>query len=481
MVRSIPLRHTVDVLSSDELARVLEASESILATTGVRMTSESTLLRLAESGAQVDLGEQLVRFPARLVEEAVRGAPRAPPPAGRPPELDLVLDGTRGYLSVDGCAAEILDLDTGERRPSTGADLAAITRIADSLPEISFVWQGVAARDVPAGSAPLHELRIQLSNTSKHIQMMTATTPSIAATIVEMARVVAGGAEALRARPIVSAFQCSISPLTYDAGPIEAALVYAEAGVPCGFVVMPIAGATAPATVAGTLALANAEVLAGIVTLGLLVPGAPTFYGACPTTMDISTGAATCGGPEDLFFQLACAQIARSYGLRSSIGTFATGSKASDWQSGTENALSGMASALGGADMFCGAGLLHGARVHSSAQMVLDAEVFDLLCHLFGGYGFDEDALALGTTDGVGPSGHFLASEHTLSHMRELWRPRSFDRDTWEGWEATGKPSPYDSARERAKGILAEHAPTPVPDGVDAELRSIIERHVLAD
>ena len=275
-------------LSPEGLARLHAASLRILDETGVAVGSAGIRDRLAAAGARVD-GDR-VRLPAALIEAALAAAPRAYTLAAREPAWDLPLDGAHGYLSVDGSAAEILDLETGLRRPSTEADLAQVTRLADALPEIAFLWQGVEAGDRPVPVRPLHELRTQLANSGKHVQLMTAVTPLAARGAVELARAVAGGADALRARPILSSFQVSLSPLQFEGDALEAALVYADAGVPAGFVVMAIGCATAPATPAGVLAQSNAEVLAGVTILETLAPGAPTFYGACSTTMDLRSG-----------------------------------------------------------------------------------------------------------------------------------------------------------------------------------------------
>jgi trimethylamine--corrinoid protein Co-methyltransferase len=415
-----------------------------------------------------------VRFPAGFVQAAVGRAPRGYVLAARDPLCDLPLDGRHGYLSVDGSAAEILDPETGTRRASTAADLALVTRLADALPEIGFLWQGVEAGDTPAPVRSLHELRVQLSNSRKHVQLMTAVTPLAARGAVEMARAVAGGADALRARPILSSFQVSLSPLTFEGDALDAAVVYADAGVPAGFVVMPIACATAPATPAGVLVQSNAEVLAGIAILETLVPGAPTFYGACSTTLDLRTALVACGGPEDLLFQAALAQLARANGLPSSIGTFAPGAKAADWQAGLENGLSGLVSLLAGAEMLSGAGLLHAARVFALDEMVLDAEIFGLLRHLAAGIRVSEDDLAVGSIAEVGPGGNFLAEDHTVAHMRELWRPRLFDRGTWEDWQAAGRPDSRARARERVRSVLASHEVPALPDGVATELDRIV-------
>ena len=238
---------------------------------------------------------------------------------------------------------------------------------------------------MPVPSEPLHNLEANLNNTGKHIVMMTAVTPEQAVASAEMAAVAVGGEQALREQPILSAFQCSVSPLVYDGGPLAAAVEFAKADVPSGFMVMPILGATSPITRAGTMVVNNAEVIGGVIAHQLLAPGARTFYASAVTTMDLWSGAANCGGPEDLVFQMSNAQLARAYGLKSMVGTFATGSKTSDWQGGVENALSGFASWIAGVDMASGAGLLYAARVFSAAQLVLDAEVWDLICSDVGG------------------------------------------------------------------------------------------------
>ncbi len=473
-VLPLPLTNTLKVLTEQARERIHEGTLRTLDRVGVEVRSASMIERLGKAGVRVEPDAGRVRFPPDMVEAALAEAPRTLLLAGREPACDLALDGANGYLAVDGNAAEILDLDTDERRASTKADLAQVSRVADALPQIGFLWQAVAARDTPLPTQPLHELHAQYTNSSKHVQLMTAALPEQAEGAVEIARIVAGGEPELRDRPVLSSFQTSLSPLTYDGPALEAAVVYAEAGVPAGFVAMPISCATAPATRAASLVQSNAEVLAGIVSLELLVPGAPTFYGACGTVMDLRTGAAACGGPEDLLFQMASAQLARRCGLPSSIGTFATGAKSADWQAGVENGLSGIGSWLGGADMLCGAGFLYGARVYSIAQLVLDTELFDLVRHLADGVPVTDEELALEAIEAVGPGGHFLAQPHTLRNMRRRWRSRVFGSETWEDWEAAGKPEPRERARELARRILAEHVPLPLSQGVEERILEVI-------
>jgi trimethylamine--corrinoid protein Co-methyltransferase len=133
-----------------------------------------------------------------------------------------------------------------------------------------------------------------------------------------------------------------------------------------------------------------------------------------------------------------------------------------------------MVSLLAGADMLSGAGLLHGARVFALEEMVLDAEVFGLLRHFAGGLATAPDDLATEVIEAVGPAGNFLAEDHTVATMRRLWQPRMFDRGTWEDWEANGRPTPRERARERARALLAAHEPEPLPDALAAELDLIV-------
>jgi trimethylamine--corrinoid protein Co-methyltransferase len=193
--------------------------------------------------------------------------------------------------------------------------------------------------------------------------------------------------------------------------------------------------------------------------------------------MDLKSGAATCGGPEDNFYQMASTQIARHYGIRSIIGTFASGAKFHDWQVGMENGISGSASCLSGPDLFSGAGLLYVARVFSPLEMVLDAETFGLLARFKDGFSAEPEDMALEVVAAVGPGGHFVAEQHTLDHMHDFWQSEIFDREPWEAWDAAGRPDVIENARTKLRDILGHHTPEPLPDDVSKELDDIIARY----
>jgi trimethylamine--corrinoid protein Co-methyltransferase len=466
-------RRSLTLLGEEKIRSIHEASLRVLGETGVRMPlPPSQQAQACELGLLVDPETERVRFPPEIVAQALARAPSSYELCGRNPEDDVLLDGSRSHLSLDGSAVQLIDLETGDLRPSTRADLEGAVRLADALGPIRVLCPALSATDCAPRMQPLVETATLLTRSRKHAQAMTVVDPVSAEAAVQMAAEIAGGPDALRQRPLLSGFQCSMSPLSYDAGSLQAAFIFAAAGVPTGFVNMAIACGTGPATLAGSVVLTNSELLAGIVLLQLFHPGAPTFYGSCSTVMELRRGGVTGGGPEDALLQAACSEMARFYNLPSCIGTFATGAKEIDWQAGVENALSGVVSLLAGADIVYGAGLLQAAKVFSFEQLLLDCEIFEMLRHLAQGIPVDEERLAVEVIDAVGPGGHFMEQEHTVAHMREIWQPELLDRMPFEAWKEAGRPTALRKARERAREILATHEPEPVC--CEPQIRKII-------
>jgi trimethylamine--corrinoid protein Co-methyltransferase len=478
-IRALRRPWTVEVLDADALERVHQTSLRVLAEVGLEVRSPTVLDGLARAGAEVDEATMRVRFPAPMVEGAIALVPPAFTLGARGPGLDLVIDGSAGYLSTDGTPAEVVDLRTGARRPSTLADLRDATVLGDAVPEIGYLWPAVAPTDVDPRMHAVEEARVLLAHSTKHVNHNETTSARDARTVLEMAAAVAGGGEALRARPLLSSYQCAISPLLYDGGPIEAAIEFGRAGAPCGFVSMAVGTAATPATLAGQLVSTNAEILGGIAVLETLAPGAPTFYGPYQAFMDPRSGGMDLAwGPEDVLLKLASAQLGRRYGLRINLQALQTGAKTQDWQAGAQHALSLMTIAIAGSAELIGAsGTLYSAGVWAHENVLLDAELFDLVCRATEGFEVTEETLAFDAIRETGPGGHYLANPHTLRHLRERWTPHLFGRETWQEWEATGRPSARERARERVRDLLVEHQPEPLPDDVAAELDRIVERH----
>lgn len=463
----------LDILSGADVRKIHEATLWIIENVGVRFPSARALSIWESHGARVDREKQVVRARPELIEKALKTCPPTYTLAARDASQDLPLDGNHVFVGTDGCGVEVMDIKTGERRVSCLQDVADISRIADATAEIAFHWVPVSAQDMPPETRGLHEIRTIWANSTKHVQTESIYNQREARASIEMAALIAGSHEQLRQRPVLSLMQCSAPPLGHDGGSLDAALIAAEAGVPTGFMTMAACLTTGPATLAGNLAVGNAEVIAATALLQLAYPGAPVFYAAAQTASDLRNGAYTGGGPEDFLFGAATNVLADFYNIPLSMGAFATGAKEPNWQAGLENSLSTFMASLTMSDMLLGVGFLHGSRVWSYAEMMMDAEIFSIVHKMMQGIPVDDEALALDAIAAVGPGGNFLSQKHTRRHMRDLFLPQFMDRRPYAEWEARKDNAP-DWALAKARKILAEHQPGPLDEKLASELDKII-------
>jgi trimethylamine--corrinoid protein Co-methyltransferase len=466
-------RLRLEILSPQDIQRIHTATLEIIEKVGVRFPSQKALRIWADHGASVDWETMVVKAPGQVIEDALKHAPPTYVLAARAPEQDLPLDGNHVFVGTDGCGVEVLDLHTGEKRRSCLQDVGEIARVADYLEEVGFHWVAVSAQDKPPETRGLHELRAIWENSTKHAQTESIYSEEEAHAAVEMAAILAGGREAVRQRPLLSIMQCTAPPLGQDGGSVEAALVAAEAGLPVGFMTMSSCLTTGPATLAGTLAVGNAEVISATALIQLAHPGAPVFYAAAQTSSDLRTGGYTGGGPEDYLFGAATNLLSDFYDIPLSMGSFATGAKEPNWQAGIENSLSTFMASIVMSDMLLGVGLLHGSRIWSYEQMLMDCEIFEIVRKTLEGIVVDDETLALDVIAAVGPGGNFLKQKHTLKHMRSHWVPQFMDRRPYEAW-LEKKDGARDWARAKAQEILATHQPEPLDPALSAELGRVI-------
>jgi trimethylamine--corrinoid protein Co-methyltransferase len=460
-------------LSSEDVRAIQAATLDVLESVGVWFPSERALSVLAEHGAVIDRDSHIVKLPPDLVIEAMSHAPRSYTLGGRADDVDLPIDGESCYFATDGCGVETRDFDTGVRRPSCKDDVARMARVADSLSSVSFYWPMVSAQDY-GRTAPLHELDASFNNTLKHVQTETAMGRKPAQYAVQMGEVIAGTKEAMLERPPFSVLICTIAPLGQDKEGIEAAMVYAEAGIPVGFMAMPNMGATAPATPAAALVLGNAEVVSAMALMQLVKPGAPVFHSILASVMDPHTADYVVGIPQKYLCNAAAVQLAHAWGVPTLAGAFGMDAREpATWQQGRDNAYTALLVPLAGADLVTGGGLLEASTLLVPEQIILDDEVYHINRILVEGIATGADDLALDVIADVGPRGHYLAQKHSRRHLREIWIPKlSHPRPAEQG-------EPSGDVRRRARAeldrILREHQPEPLTDAAREELNTILE------
>jgi len=463
----------LEILTPSEIKQIHEATLWIIEKVGVRFPSEKALKVWMAAGAEIDWDRKIVRAKGELIEKALKSCPPGYTLSARDPQQDLPLDGNHVFVGTDGCGVEVLDIETGNRRVSRLQDVRDVSRIADATEEVGFHWVPVSAQDKPPETRGLHEVKTIWENSTKHVQTESIYNEREARAAIEMAALIVGGKDKLRERPVLSLMQCSAPPLGHDGGSLDAALVAAEYGLPTGFMTMAANLTTGPATLAGNLAVGNAEVIAATAMLQLAHPGAPVFYAAAQTASDPRNGSYTGGGPEDFLYGAAGNVLSDFYNIPLSMGSFATGAKQPNWQAGIENSLSTFMASIVMSDMLLGVGFLHGSRIWSYAEMMMDCEIFSIIQKTMQGIVVNEETLALDAIAAVGPGGNFLSQKHTRAHMRDLFLPQFMDRRPYNEWEAK-KDNASDWALAKARKILAEHQPDPLDEKISNEMGKII-------
>ncbi|MFC2029365.1 trimethylamine methyltransferase family protein [Chloroflexota bacterium] len=472
-IEPIRAEFTLEVLSAQQLAQLRSATLHVLEHTGIHFPSERALRVLDQAGAQVDWARQFARLSPALVIEAMSRAPRSYTLSGRAGETDLYLDGSASYFGTDGCGTRTVDPQTGLERRSCKEDVAMMARVCDHLSSVAFYWPMVSAQDY-GRLAPLHELDASFKNTVKHVQTETVMGRVPAQYAVRMAEVIAGDRERMRSRPPLSVLICTIAPLGQDPEGIEAGMVYAESGIPVGFMAMPNMGATAPAAPGGALVTGSAEVVSAMVLMQLVAPGSPVFFSLLGSVMDPRTAEYIVSIPQKYLCNVAAVQIAHDWGVPCLAGAFGMdGTEPGTWQIGRDHVYTALMAPLAGADFATGGGMLKASTLLVPEQIIYDDEIYHTHRILAQGIDTTEEGLALDVIAAVGPRGHYLAQEHTRQHLKRIWLPAlSHPRPPLDG---TPLPDIRQRARDKFDRILAEHKPEPLESAAQAELQTILE------
>ena len=459
-------------LTDQDVKRIHEASLQVLRRTGVRVDEPEALALFSEAGAEVE-GNR-VRLPGSLVEDAIDRAPSRVVLAGRDAKHDLTLQGARVHIGTGGAALQVLDLETGELRKAVLRDVGEMARIVDALDNIHFYLIPIYPTDLPEEKVEISKYYASLANTTKHVQAGVYTLQGIR-DVVSMCERIAGSADALRRRPLVSFITSwMVSPLKFATDVTVLLIEVCRQGIPVVLSAAPMAGSTSPVTLAGTLVQLNAEQLAGLTLTQLVSPGTPVVMGPIPATADLRSGKYLGGSVELGITNAAITQLAHFYEVPIYNSAGMTESKLPDIQAGIEKAQSAIQVALAGANFIHhAAGMLEDMSTIAYEQFVIDNEMLGMAMRAVRGIEVDDDTLAVDVIDRVGPGGHYLADQHTLRYMRtEHFYPSDvIDRQGREVWEANGGRDAWYRAREAARTILATHEPEPINPRVDAWIR----------
>jgi trimethylamine--corrinoid protein Co-methyltransferase len=424
----------------------------------------------------VDEKKGTALVPEKMVSDALRTVPKSIKICSRRGvDYNIPSDGVQ-LMSPDGQPPAVWDTETCEKRPSKLKDVIEMSIVSDALPEVGHVWPPVIATDTPAERSTYFEFLASMAYTSKHIQH-GAISADEANYQIELAAAVLGSKEELKKRPIFSDVCTPISPLRWDRGEAEALVILSRAGVPMAQLSMGIAGSVTPVSIAGTMAIVNAENLCGLTMTQVASQGAPSIYSSFSGVMDLKTGVFICAAPEGILMDCAAVEMARHYRLPTLCGGFSNSSRTLSFESGSEGAMCAMAALLTGADMLVGLGGMDRAGMMCKEKIVLDAEVWRWLVRIRDGIQVDPDTLAFDAIKRQGPAGLFMSDPHTAKYMRkELLIP-----------QVTGHHDPkrpghsfddlIEYSKKRTKEILATHKPQLFTAEEAARVEKVAQKH----
>jgi trimethylamine--corrinoid protein Co-methyltransferase len=463
-----------EVLSSNEIEKIDSASKEILEETGVKVLSEKVLDIYKKGGAKVDYENKIVKIPEKIVDECIKSAPSEYKLYGRDGDNFLNFGKNLGYSASGHNAIYILDTKTMERRPSTKEEVGNFAKISDALSNIHIVGVQAMPQDVFSKSSILHAVDIVLNNTSKHI-FFSPENVNEAKVLIKMLKVISGE-ENLAKSPVATCQLSPISPLTWSEGTAEAVVEIAKSGIPLCILPQPYCGVTSPITLAGTLTSNNVEEISALVLAQIVNEGSPFMYGEAWTTFEMNKGTVLIGTPERNLLSVAGAQIARYYSLPSHCIAFDTDANIYDEQNGFEKIFTVIATLQSGINLIVNAGMFSTGMTVSYEQLIVDHEIATFVYRYLEGITVNRDTIAKEVIEKVGQHKDYMMQPHTLKyiHSDEHVSYKVSNRDVYDIWKSSGKPSIIDNARKVAEEIIKEYEPKPLSKGKKDKLKDII-------
>jgi trimethylamine--corrinoid protein Co-methyltransferase len=462
------------VLSESQIGDLHLAALEVLRRTGVRFHHQGALEILKSAGAFISDGN-LVKFPARLVEGALASVPDRVIMNDRDGEPAVFLEGSKVYFGTGSDCINLLDPKTGEHRKFTQADLVDGYRLCDALPNIHFVMSMGIPKDLEdPGLIYDLQMALMLEHTTKPIVFVTNDKASCQRAI-DMAAVAAGGHQALVEGQHILLYSEPSSPLQQSETAVDKLLLMAENELPIVHSPAPLMGGTGPVTMASGLTLSLAEIFSSIVVHQLKRPGAPFIFGAGLHHMDMKSAQICYASPEFQLTKAAIAQLGRHYGMPTWGYAGCTDSKVMDEQAALEAQLSVMMAKFSGANLIHDVGYMESGLTCSFEMIVLTDELIAMADHLMKGIEVSEETLLVDEIDQVGPGGHFLSTENTLSRFRDFWYPSLLDRGRRGAWLDAGGSTLGQRLNQKVRDILADYHTPPLPPHKVAKIQEILE------
>ncbi len=464
------MQPSLRILEPALVDRILNEAFQLLSTRGVTVQVPEAVELLASHGARIQ--ETTVQIPEALARNCLQSVPREFFLHNRAGEAVVHYGGNHVHFDPGSSCVHILDPHTLEHRITQSADLVHLIQVAEMLPQYAAQSTAVVCNEVPKAIGDLYRLFLVLWYSNRPI-VTGAFTPHTAPLMIDLLAIDSGDLAALRERPRAIFDVCPSPPLLWSEFGAQNLLDLARAWVPAEIVSMPLAGATSPVTLAGSVVQHAAECISGITIHQLAQPSAPIVWGAAPAIFDMRSGITAMGSVETAMLNLACAQVGKSLGLPTHGYLLGSDAKLVDAQAGQESGIAVILGVLGGINMISGAGMLDSLACHSVEKLVLDAETIAMAGRLLQGVQPRTDSLALEMLAKVGPHADFLKLPDTrkLFRLEQHIPSKVIDRASLGTWEQEGKSDAFTRAKRRVHELLASYKRPELSGSVEANLR----------
>jgi trimethylamine--corrinoid protein Co-methyltransferase len=464
----------LEVLDTDLVQQVISEGIALLEDPGVRVHNQEALELLAKAGAQVDSQSQVARIPEDIIRQALKTAPGEFTLFSLSGEPAVHYVGDKIHFDPGSGGLTVVDRQTERPRLPLTNDLVDFMKLVEALPQIDAQSTAFVCSDVVPEIGDLYRLYLALNYMNKPI-VTGAFRKDTWGTMKEMLSAVAGGDEALASKPTAVFDVCPSPPLLWSDTTCQHLIDCARFSIPAQLISMPLAGATAPVTLAGAITQHTAESLSGVAIHQLAKAGAPIVWGGSPAVFDMRQGSTPMGAVETWMISSGNVQIGKALGLPTHAYMGMSDSKIIDAQSGLESMGSNLVAALSGANIISGCGMLDFESCLSFEKLVIDAEAIGMAKRFVRGIEVRDDPIALDVMRKAGHKGDFLALPHTRKWYREeQYMPSDvIDRVSFERWKSQGEKSTLDRARDRVEKLVAAYQPNTISAGLRQELRAI--------
>ncbi|MCX6144291.1 MAG: trimethylamine methyltransferase family protein [Ignavibacteriales bacterium] len=472
-----PLRPSVNMLSQQFVEKIVGEAYQVLEQTGVYVENTTAIELFRGAGARIDQSSKRVCFEAKIIDQSLSTAPHSISMYDATGEKSFLVGEDEVHFDPGSAALKIFDHSTQSERKPVTKDLVKFSSLIQRLENFDFQSTGLISSDVPEKIADCHRLLVALQCCSKPIVTGLFVVEGFRP-MYEMLKAVRGGSEELRKRPLAIFDACPSPPLKWSNLTTQSLIDCARAGIPSELVSMPLTGATAPVTLAGALVQLTAENLAGVVITQLASPGAPVIFGGSPSCFDMHTANPPMGAIETMMIDSAYSQIGKWLGLPVHAYIGLSDSKCVDAQAGLETGIGAVLGALSGINVISGGGMMDYESAQSLEKLVIDNDICGMAYRLIQGVAQRDEPIAVDLLSELAIGGDFMTHPHTLQwHLLEQKYSRVINRDGYDQWVQSGKPTLAHRASERVKELLGEEVVGIQSPNKGEELRKIFEAH----